>query len=390
MCLHHKFILLCKYNPPNIDLTYICSIIFTMNNIYLIDSFTYFKNYNHIDHVTLMTILEYSIRNTVLKKYGSVENFDLFIDYENGYLDMWRNLLVSEIKRSNKEIDLSSAKKIEYDFDVGEEVTEQFLLKQLDRRYILTFKENFYLKSKEYYTIWIYNNFKTKIGDIVVGQVLHARKYLIILNNEHNYMLLPKKEQMFNDFMRKRDSIRAVIKFVYWEESQPIIILSRTIPNFIKKLFEQEIPYILDGFIIVKQIVRIPGEKSKVSVESEDSNIDPVGSCLGIKDACLYSIVKELKTETIDVVKFTKKTKLYILRSLSPTKISMIEIDEQNKTAMISLKDDQVSKAIGRKGKNIRLAIGLTGFKINILRNKYNKYKVDKEEISKFSYNITP
>lgn len=360
-----------------------------MNNMFLIDSFTFFKNYNHIDQITLMTILEFSIRNTVLKKYSSVENFDLFIDYENGSVDMWRNRIVSEIKISNKEIDLSSAKQIEYDFDVGEEVTEQYFLKQLDRRYILTFKENFYLKSKEYYTLWIYNNFKTKIGDIVVGQVFHASKDLIILNNEHNYMLLPKKEQMFNDFMRKRDSIRAVIKFVYWEESQPIIILSRTRPNFIKKLFEQQIPDILDGFIIVKQIVRIPGEKSKVSVESSDSNIDPVGSCLGIKGVRIHSIVKEFKTETIDVIKFSKKTQLYILRSLSPTTISMIEIDEQNKTAMISLKDDQVSKAIGRKGKNIRLAIVLTGYKINILRKKYNKYKLDKEEISKFSYYIT-
>lgn len=361
-----------------------------MNNIYLIDSFTYLKYYNNIDHVTLMTILEYSIRNTVLKKYRSVENFDIFIDYKNGSIDMWRNRIVSEIKKSNKEIDFSYAKQIEYDFEVGEEVTEQFFLKQLDRRYILTFKENFNLKSKECYILWIYNNFKSMIGDIVVGQVFNASKDLIIRNNEYNYMLLPKKEQMFNDFMRKRDSIRAVIKFVYWEESQPIIILSRTVPNFIKKLFEQEIPEILDGFIIVKQVARIPGEKSKVSVESSDSNIDPVDACLGLKGVRLYSIVKELKTETIDVIKFSKKTQLYILRTLSPTKISMIEIDEQNKTAMISLKDAQVSKAIGRKGKNIRLAIVLTGYKINILRNKYNKYKEDKEEISKFSYNITP
>lgn len=361
-----------------------------MINIYLIDSFTDLKNYNHIDYGTLMTILEFSIRNTVLKKYRSGENFDVFIDYENGSIDMWRNRIVSEIKKSNKEIDFLSAKQIEYDFEVGEEVSEQFFLKQLDIRDIFSLKENLNLKSKEYYSIRIYNNFKSRIGDIVVGQVFHASLDLIIRNNEHNDMLLPKKEQMFNDFMRKRDSIRAVIKFVYWEESQPIIILSRTAPNFIKKLFEQEIPEILDGFIIVKQVARIPGEKSKVSVESSDSNIDPVNACLGMNEARIHTIVKELKTETIDVIKFSKKTQLYILRSLSSTKISIIEIDEQNKTAMISLKDAQVSKALGRKGKNIRLAIVLTGYKINILRNKYYKYKEDKEEISKFSYNITP
>lgn len=354
----------------------------TMNNLYLIDSFTDLKPYNHIDNITLMTILEYSIRNTVLKKYRSVENFDLFIDSENGSIDMWRNRIVSEIKKSNKEIDISSAKQIEYDFEVGEYVTEQFALKQLDRRYILTFKDNFSLKRKEYYNIWLYNNFKTRIGDIVVGQVFHASKDLIIRND--NEMLLPKKEQMFNDFMRKRDRIRAVIKSVYWEDRQPIIILSRTVPNFIKKLFEQEIPEILDGFIIVKQVARIPGDKSKVSVESSDPNIDPVGICLGLKGARLQTIVKELKTENIDVIKFTKKTKLYILRSLKTTKISIIEIDEQNKTAMISLKYAQVPKAIGRKGKNIRLAIVLTGYKINILRNKYNKY--NKENKSNKNY----
>jgi N utilization substance protein A len=382
-----------------------------MNNINLIDSFTYLKPYNYTDHVTLMIILEFSIRNTVLKKYRSVivESFDIFIDYENGSIDMWRNRIVSEIKKSNKEIDISSAKQIESDFEVGEEVTEKFVLKQLDRKYILTFKDNFYLKSKEYYIINIYNNFKTRIGDIVIGQVFYANKDLIIRNDKQNQdMYLPKKEQMFNDFMRKRDSIRAIIKSVYWEESQPIIIISRTVPNFIKKLFEQEITDILDGFIIVKQVVRIPGEKSKVSVESSDYNIDPVYSCLGIKGVRIHTIVKELKTETIDVIKFSKNTQLYILRSLSTTKISILEIDEQNKTAMISLKDAQVPKAIGRKGKNIRLANVLTGYKINLLRNKYNKnynynkynkenknynynkYNKEKEEISKFSYNITP
>jgi len=351
----------------------------------LINSFTDLKNYNHIDGVTLMNILEYSIRNTVLKKYSSVENFDLFIDYENGSFDIWRNsIVVGEIQESNKEIEISSAKQIEYDFEVGEEVTEQFVLNLLDRRYILTFKYNFYLKSKEYYNIWMYNNFKMRIGDIVVGEVSHSRKDLIIRDYDHNEMFLPKKEQMFNDFMRKRENIRSVIKKVYWEDSQPLIILSRTEPNFIKKLFEQEIPDILYGFIIVKQVVRIPGEKSKVSVESSDLNIEP---CLGIN--CMHAIIKELKTENIDVIKYSEKTQLYILRALSPTKISMIEIDKQKKTAMISLKDEQVPKAIGRKGKNIRLAGKLTGYKINILRNYYNKSHKYEEEISKFSYKIT-
>lgn len=353
--------------------------------MYLIDSFTDFKKYNYIDSVTLMIILEYSIRNTVLKKYRSVENFDIFMDYENGSIDIWRNrIIVDEIQEYNKEIEILSAKHIEYDFEIGEEVTEKFTLKLMDRRYILTFKYNFNVKSKEYYNIWMYNNFKTRIGDIVIGQVFHARRDLIIRDDDNNDMFLPKKEQMFNDFLRKKESIRAVIKNVYWEDNQPIIILSRTEPNLIKKLFEQEIPEILDGFIILKQIVRIPGEKSKVSVESSDPQIEPVGACLGIKGIRLHSIVKELKTENIDVIKFSKKTQLYILRALSPTKISMIEIDEQNKIAMISLKYEQIARVIGRKGKNIRLAEKLTGYKINILRNYYYFYNKYEEEISKF------
>lgn len=358
--------------------------------MYLIDSLTDLKNYNHIDGVTLMTILEYSIRNTILKKYRSVDNFDIFIDYENGSIDIWRNrIVVSEIQEYNKEIEFLYAKQIEDDFEMGEELTEQFVLKLLDRRYILTFKYNFYLKSKEYYNICRYKNFKTRIGDIIIGQVFHARKDLIVRDDNHHDMLLPKKEQMFNDFMHKRESIRAVIKNVYWEESQPLIILSRTGPNFIQKLFEQEITDILDGFIIIKQVVRIPGEKSKVSVESSDPNIEPVAACLGLKGIRIHSIVKE--SENIDVIKYSNNTQLYILRALSPTKISMIEIDEQNQTAMISLKYEQVSKAIGRKGKNIRLAEKLTGYKINILRNYYYSYNKYEEEISKFlDENIQP
>lgn len=356
-----------------------------MNKIYLIDSFINFKNYNNIDCVTLITILEYSIRNTVIKKHKYVENFDIFIDYENGSIDIWRNrVVVNEIQESNKEISISFANQIEHDFEVGEEFTEQFVLNFLDRRYILAFKDNFYLKVKEYYNIWRYNNFKTKIGDIVLGQVFNTGKSFIIRDDKHNTMYLPKKEQIFNDFMRKKNSIRAVIKTVYWENSQPIILLSRTVPNFIKKLLEQEIPEILDGFIIVKQIVRIPGERSKVSVESSDPNIDPLDICLGIKGLRIHTIVKELKTENIDLIKFSKNLQLYIMRSLKTLKISMIEIDEQNKTAMISLKDEQVSKVIGRKGKNIRLAEKLTVCKINILRNIYYKYHKSEEEISKF------
>lgn len=355
-----------------------------MNNIYLIDSFTYFKNYNHIDSVTLMTILEYSIRNTVLKKYRSVDNFDIFIDYENGSIDIWRNrIVVNEIQDYNKEIKFLYAKNIENDFKIGEEITEKFALNLLDRRYVLTFKYNFYLKSKEYYNIWRYNNFKTKIGDIVVGQVFHARKDLILRDHNNNDMLLPKKEQMFNDFMHKRENIRAVIKNVYWEESKPLIILSRTGPNFIQKLFEQEITEILDGFIIIKQVVRIPGEKSKVSVESSDSKIEPVSTCLGIKGSRVHSIIKE--SENIDVIKYSKNIKFYILRSLSPIKVTMIEIDEENKTAMISLKYEQVAKDIGLNGKNIKLASKLTGYKINIIRNYYYSFNKYEEEISKFT-----
>lgn len=360
-----------------------------MNKIYLIDSFIDIKNYNNIDGVTLMTILEFSIRNTVIKLFKYVENFDIFIDHENGSIDIWRNrVVVNKIQESNKEIEITLAKQIEQDFEVGEEFTEKFSLNSLNRRSILAFKDNFYLKSKEYYNIWRYNNVKNRIGDIVIGQFFNARKNLHLRDEKNNDMLLPKKEQIFNDFMRKRDNIRAVIKSVFWEKSKPIILLSRIVPNFIKKLFEQEIPEILDGFIIVKQVVRIPGEKSKVSVESSDPHIEPLGTCLGIKGFRIHSIVKELKTETIDLIKYSKNIQLYVLLSLNTTKISMIEIDKQNKTAMISLKYEQVSKVIGQKGNNIRLAEKLTDCKINILRLFYNKYHKYEEDISKFIYKI--
>ncbi len=314
-----------------------------------------------LDGRTIMSVLE----NSIIKKNRDVENFDLLKNYEIGSIDIWRNRIIAdEIQESNNEISLSSAKQIESDFEVGEEVTEPFDIK------LLTLPDNFYLKRIEHYNILLYNNFKTRIGDIVVGQVFQD---LIIRDDNHNDFMLPKKEQMFNDFieqrMRKRENIRAIIKNVYWADNQPIIIFSRTVPNFLQKLLEQEIPEILDGFIIVKQVVRIPGEKSKVSVLSSDFHIDPVSACLGVKGIRIKTIVKELKTENIDVIKYSINLKGYIMRALSPTNISMIKIYEQKKTAIISLKYEQVSKVVGRKGKNIRLAGKITGYKIIFIRN---------------------
>ncbi|WP_103327666.1 transcription termination factor NusA [Bacteroidetes bacterium endosymbiont of Geopemphigus sp.] len=363
-----------------------------MDNLALIESFADFKEEKNIDRSTLMAILEESIRAVLRKRYGSADNFDIIVNPDKGDLEIWRNRTVVEdgvVQEDNEQIELSEAKKIEPDFEIGEEVSEKVELKDLGRRSILSLKQNLFSKSKEYYNTVIYKNFKDRIGEIVVGEIHYVRynKHLIIRDDNHNEMILPKEEQIPNDFSRKGDSLRAVIKEVRLEGIKPVVILSRSDPEFLKKLFEQEIPEVVDGLIIVKNVVRIPGEKAKVAVESYDDRIDPVGACVGVKGTRIHSIVKELRNENIDVINYTTNHQLYITRAINPAKISMIKIDQENKTAMVSVKPDQVSKAIGRNGQNIRLASQLTGYKINIFRD--SPYE-DDVELTEFGDEIEP
>lgn len=363
-----------------------------MDNLALIGSFTDFKEEKNIDRSTLMAILEESIKAVLRKRYGSADNFDIIVNPDKGDLEIWRNRTVvedGEVQEDNEQIELSAAKKIEPDFEIGEEVSEKVELEELGRRAILSLKQNLFSKSKEYYNTVIYKNFKDRIGEILVGEIHYARynKQLIVRDDNHNEMILPREEQIPNDFSRKGDSIRAVIKEVRLEGNKPIIILSRSDPEFLKKLFEQEIPEVFDGLITVKNVVRIPGEKAKVAVESYDDRIDPVGACVGVRGTRIHSVVKELRNENIDVINYTTNQQLYITRALSPAKISMIEIDENTKSATVSVKPDQVSKAIGRNGQNIRLASQLTGYKINIFRD--SPYE-DDVELTEFGDEIEP
>ena len=363
-----------------------------MDNLALIESFADFKEEKNIDRSTLIVILEECIRVVLRKRYGSADNFDIIVNPDKGDLEIWRNRTVVEdggVQRDNEQIELLAAKKIESDFEIGEEVSEKVELEDLGRRAILSLKQNLLSKSKEYYNTVIYKKFKDCIREIIVGEIHYMRynKNLIIRDDNHNEMILPREEQIPNDFSRKGDSLRAIIKEVRLDGTKPIVILSRRDPEFLKKLFEQEIPEIIDGLIIVKNVVRIPGEKAKVAVESYDDRIDSVGACIGMKGTRIHSIVKELRNENIDVINYTTNNQLYITRAISPAKISTIKIDQENKIASVLVKPDQVSKAIGRNGQNIQLASQLTGYKINIFRD--SPYE-DDVEITEFSDEIEP
>lgn len=356
-----------------------------MANLSLINSFTDFKNEKNIDRANLIVILEDSIKNVLKKKYGSSDNYDIIVNPDQGDLEIWRNRIVVKdgaVENSNTQINISSAKKIEPDFEIGEEVTEKVSLENLGRRSVLSLRQNLISKISEYDNTNIYKKFKNKLGEIVNVEIYHILpKQIITKDDEQNEMILPKQEQIPNDFFRKGDSMFALVKKVDWKEGKPIAILSRNDPKFLEKLFELEIPEISDKFITIKKVARIPGEKAKVAVESYDDRIDPVGACVGMKGSRIHPIVRELKNENIDVINYTSNINLYITRALNPAKISMIEIDEDNKYAFVYVKPEQTSKAIGRNGQNIKLASQLTGYKISIFRD--SPYE-DDVELSEF------
>ena len=343
-----------------------------MDNLTLIESFSEFKDDKLIDRVTLMAILEEVFRSALRRKYGDDENFDIIINPDKGDLEIWRNRIVVEddsVEDDNLEIAISEARKIEPDFEVGEDVSEEVKLIDLGRRAILALRQNLTSKIHEHDNSNVYKKFKELEGEIYTAEVHHIRhKAIILLDDEGNEIIMPKDRQIPSDFFRKGDNIRGVIESVELIGTKPSIILSRTSPVFLEKLFEQEIPEVFDGLITIKKVVRIPGEKAKVAVDSYDDRIDPVGACVGMKGSRIHGIVRELGNENIDVINYTNNLQLFITRALNPARLNSMKIDDENKRVEVILNPEEVSKAIGRGGHNIRLAGQLTGYEIDVFR----------------------
>jgi len=357
-----------------------------MDHINLVETFSEFKEFKNIDRETMMLILEDIFRHMLIKKYGSDDNFDIIVNIDKGDLEIWRNREIVEdgaVEDENTQIAFSEAIKIEPDFEVGEEVSEEIKLEDFGRREILTIRQNLMSKIMEYEKDNIYRKYKEKIGEIITGEVYQVwKKEILVLDDEGIELTLPKSEQIPSDFYRKGDTIRAVVSKVDMRNNTPVIILSRTSPVFLERLFESEVPEIYDGLITIKKIVRVPGERAKVAVESYDDRIDPVGACVGMKGSRIHGIVRELKNENIDVINFTNNPSLFIQRALSPAKISSINIDNPNNRAEVYMKPDQVSLAIGKGGYNIKLAGKLTGFEIDVYREDIDNEDVDLQEFS--------
>ncbi len=353
-----------------------------MDAINLVESFSEFKEFKNIDRITLMHILEEVFRNLLIKKYGSDDNFDIIVNIDKGDLEILRlREIVADdaVEDPNKQISYSEAIQIEPDFEIGEEVSEEVHLKEFGRREILSIRQNLVSKVQEYEKDSIYRKYKEKIGEVVTGEVYQIwKKEILVIDDEGIELILPRSEQIPSDFYRKGDTIRAVVLMVEMRNTTPAIVLSRTSPVFLERLFEQEVPEVYDGLITIKNIVREPGERAKVSVESYDDRIDPVGACVGMKGSRIHGIVRELKNENIDVINYTTNPTLYITRALSPAKITSISINDENKTASVYMKPDQVSLAIGKGGHNIKLAGKLTGYEIDVYRDA----DVDSEDVA--------
>jgi N utilization substance protein A len=358
-----------------------------MSNINLIDSFQEFKDFKNIDRPTVISVLEEVFRSMIRKKYGTDENCDIIVNPDNGDLEIWRTRTVMEdgfSEDDDLEIELAEAHQTDPDLEVGDDFIEQITLESFGRRAILAARQTLVSKILELEKDEIFRKYKDRVGEIVTGEVYQVwKKETLVLDDEGNELLLPKTEQIPADYFKKGDTVRAVILKVDMMNSNPKIIISRTAPEFLQRLFEMEVPEIFDGLIIIKKIVREPGERAKVAVESYDDRIDPVGACVGMKGSRIHGIVRELKNENIDVINFTNNTSLYIQRALSPAKITSIKLDDETKRAAVYLKPDQVSLAIGRGGHNIKLAGKLTGYEIDVYREAdENEEDVDIEEFA--------
>jgi len=344
----------------------------------LSSSFQEFKEFKNIDRETLMRILEEVFRSALAKHYGSEDNFDIIVNIDKGDLEIFRNRMIvedGEVKDPTREIALSDALRIEDDFEVGEELSEPIPMTEFGRREILSIRQNLVGKIQDYEKSLIFQKYKEKVGEIIVGEVYQPwNKEILVLDEEKIELVLPKSEQIPNDRYRKGDTVRAVVLKVEMKNNNPSIILSRTTPIFLERLLEAEVPEIYDGLITIKNIVRQPGERAKVAVESYDDRIDPVGSCVGVKGGRIHGIVRELRNENIDVLNYTPRVDLMIQRALAPAKISNIKINEEEKKAEVFMQPDQVSLAIGKGGYNIKLASKLVGYEIEVYRDTDEDY----------------
>ena len=361
-----------------------------MENLNLISNFAEFKELKNIDKSTMIGVLEDVFRHALQKQFESDENFDVIINPEKGDLEIWRNREVvedGEVENPNTQIAVSEVKAIDSTYEVGDEYSDQIRMNQFGRRAVLSLRQNLASRLLDLEKASLYEKYSEKVGEIISGEVYQVwKREVLLLDDEENELILPKSEQIPNDFYRKGDTIKAIVKSVEMNNNQPRIILSRTANQFLERLFEQEVPEIFDGLITIKNIARIPGERAKVAVESYDDRIDPVGACVGMKGSRIYTIVKELRNENIDVVNYTANAQLMIQRSLNPAKISSITIDEERKTASVYLKPDQVSLAIGKGGLNIRLSKMLTGYDIDVYR------EIEEEDVAltEFADEIEP
>ena len=356
-----------------------------MDNLNLISNFAEFKELKNIDKSTMIGVLEDVFRHLLIKTYETDENFDIIINADKGDLEIWRNRIIvedSQVENPNQQISISDARKLDETYEVGEEVADEIKLDSFGRRAVLSLRQNLASRILDLEKANLFEKYSERVGEIITGEVYQVwKKEILVLDDEDNELILPKSEQIPSDFFRKGDTIRAIVSKVEMRNNSPVIILSRTAPEFLERLFEQEVPEIFDGLITIKKIVRIPGERAKVAVESYDERIDPVGACVGMKGSRIYSIVKELRNENIDVVNWTANTQLLIQRALNPAKISSITIDEEKKTASVYLKPSEVSLAIGKGGLNIRLASMLTGYDIDVYRD-VEEEDVDLQEYS--------
>jgi N utilization substance protein A len=368
-----------------------------MEGVNLIESFSEFKDIKNIDRATLMTIIEDVFRSMLIKRYGSDKNFDIIVNPDKGDVEIYKNRKIVDDDFAedsfdfdeNKHISFSDAQKIEPDFEIGEDVSEKVKLEDFGRRAVLSVRQNLVQKILELEKSEIYNKYKEKVGDVITAEVYQVwKKEIMLMDDEGNELLLPKTEQIPSDFFKKGDTVKAVVSKVDLKNGTPSIIVSRTSPVFLERLFETEVPEIFDGLITIKKIVREPGERAKVAVESYDDRIDPVGACVGMKGSRIHGIVRELKNENIDVINFTNNSTLLIQRSLSPAKITTIKIDEDTKRAEVFLKPDQISLAIGKGGFNIKLAGKLTGYEIDVFRDTDIDVETEDVDLEEFSDEI--
>lgn len=357
-----------------------------MNNLALIESFGDFKDEKGISKIDLMAIIEDSLKTLLKKRYDSDDHFDVVVNPDKGDFQIFLNKKIVEDEMSEDddlEIEISEAKKIDPTFEVGEEFTQEIPLSQLGRRNILTLKQILATKLQEYNNSVLYERFRDGVGEIVVGEVHHIRnKHVIVLDDEGNEFILPKENQIPGDFFKKGENVRAVIESVDFKGSKPQIIISRVSPKFLEKLLELEIPEIQEGVIILRKVVRIPGEKAKVAVDAYDERIDPVGACVGVGGSRIHGIVRELRNENIDVIQWSKNPEIMVKRALGNVEINKVEITEEEEYALVYTPLEEISKVIGKQGQNIRLASSLTGYSIDVYREKQEEDDVELTEFA--------